>query len=73
MLWQFFRLGADPNIPDSRGETVLHLALDRGFDVSFFKLLLKHGANPDRPGKNGRTVREIASRKRDKRYIDAIA
>lgn len=69
---EFFRLGADPNIPDNRGETILHLALDRGFDVSFFKLLLQHGANPDLPGKDGRTVRDIASRKRDKRYIEAI-
>jgi hypothetical protein len=69
---EFFRLGADPNIPDDRGNTILHVALDKGFDVSFFKLLLKHGANPDLPGKDGRTVRDIASRKRDKRYINAI-
>ena len=69
---EFFRLGADPNIPDDRGDTVLHLALDRGYDVTFFKLLLQHGANPDLPGKDKRTVRAIASRKRDKRYIDAI-
>jgi hypothetical protein len=69
---EFLRLGADPNIPDQRGDTILHLALDRGFDVAFFTLLLKHGANPDLPGRNGRTVRQIASRKRDKRYITAI-
>lgn len=70
---EFFRLGADPNVPDQRGDTVLHLALDRSFDVSFFRLLLRHGANPDVPGKDGRTVREIASRKRDKQYINVIA
>jgi hypothetical protein len=69
---EFFRLGADPNIPDHQGGTVLHLALHKGYDVSFFKSLLRHGANPDRPGKDGRTVREIASRKRDKSYINAI-
>ena len=69
---EFFRLGADPNLPDHRGDTILHVALDRGFDVSFFKLLLRHGANPDVPGQDGRSVRAIASRKRDKRYIDAI-
>jgi len=69
---EFFRLGADPNIADERGNAVLHLALDRGFDVNFFKLLLRHGANPDLPGKDGRTVRDIASRKRDKSYIKAI-
>jgi len=69
---EFLRLGADPNIPDHRGETVLHLALDRGYDVSFFKMLMRHGANPDLPGKDGRTVREIASRKKNKSYITAI-
>jgi hypothetical protein len=70
---EFFRLGADPNIRAHNGETVLHLALDRGFDVGFFKLLMRHGANPDLPGKDGRTVRQIASRKRDKAYINGIA
>jgi hypothetical protein len=69
---EFLRLRADPNIPDQRGGTVLHLALDRGFDVTFFKLLLRHGANPDMPGKGKRTVREITSRKRDKRFSAAI-
>jgi hypothetical protein len=69
---ELFRLGADPNIPDHRGDTILHVALDRGFDVSFVKLLLKHGANPDVPGKDGRTVRDVASRKRDKSFITAI-
>ena len=70
---EFLRLGADPNIPDHRGDTMLHLALDRGFDVSFLTLLRRHGANPDVKGKDGRTVRQIAARKRDKRYFNAIA
>jgi hypothetical protein len=29
--------------------------------------------DPDVPGKDGRTVREIASRKRDKRYFKALS
>jgi ankyrin repeat protein len=37
-----------------------------------FKLLLQHGANPDVAGKDGRTVREIAARKRDKRFLAAL-
>jgi ankyrin repeat protein len=66
------RLGADPNRGEFRGNTPLHTALDKGYDVEIVKLLLKHGANPDVPGRDGRTVRQIAARKRDKRYIDAI-
>jgi hypothetical protein len=71
-LQVLLRLGANPNIRSSDGRTPLHTALEKGYDVDVFKLLLKHGANPDVPGKDGRTVRDIASRKRDKRYIEAV-
>jgi hypothetical protein len=71
-LAEFLRLGADPNIRSVRGDTVLHLALDKGYDASVFRLLLEHGADPDLPGRDGRTVREIASRKRDRRYAAAL-
>jgi hypothetical protein len=30
---------------------------------------VRHGARADTPGKDGRTVREIAARKRDDRYF----
>ena len=72
MVKTLLELGADPNIAGARNETPLHTALEKGYDVSVFKLLLKHGADPDRPGKSGRTVREIASMKKDKSYIKAI-
>lgn len=69
---ELLRLGADPNLPAFDRTTALHHALEKEyFDV--FKVLLQHGANPDLPGKDGRTVRAIASRKRDKRYIKALA
>jgi hypothetical protein len=71
-LAEFLRLGADPNIRSVRGDTVLHLALAKGYDPSVFRLLLKHGADPDLPGRDGRTVRQIASRKRDRRYAAAL-
>jgi ankyrin repeat protein len=71
-LKEFLRLGADPNLGAFDGATPLHTALKKEYDVDVFKLLLRHGANPDVPGKDGRTVREIASRKRDKRYFDAL-
>jgi hypothetical protein len=71
-LKEFLRLGADPNLGSFDRKTPLHTALEKGYDVEVFTLLVKHGANPDVPGKDGRTVREIASRKRDKRYAAAL-
>lgn len=72
LLKEMLRLGANPNIRAVHGTTPLHLALEKGYDVSVFKLLLQYGADPDLPGKNGRTVREIAARKKDQRYFEAI-
>jgi hypothetical protein len=72
LLLVMLELGADPNIAASDGTTPLHTVLHKGYDVDVFKLLLDHGANADLPGKDGRTVREIAARKRDKRYVRAI-
>jgi ankyrin repeat protein len=70
---EMLRLGADPNQSHYNGQTMLHTALTKGYDVSVLKLLLRHGANPDVPGKDGRTVRAIAARKKDRRYFRAIA
>ena len=69
---EMLRLGANPNIAAFNGATPLHSVIEKGYDIDVFKLLLKHGADPDIPGKDGRTVREIASRKRDRRYFNAL-
>ena len=69
---EFLRLGADPNLGEYRGDTPLYTALAKGCDPEVFALLLKHGANPDVPGRGRRTVRDVASRKQDRCYIDAI-
>jgi hypothetical protein len=71
-LKEMLRLGADPNIPAFDGTTPLYSVLKKGYDVEIFKLLLEHGANPDIAGKDGRTVRDIASRKKDKSYLRAL-
>jgi hypothetical protein len=71
-LRELLRLGADPNIAAHSGETPLETALKKGYDIDVFALLLEHGADPDAPGKDGRSVRAIAARKRDRRYINAI-
>lgn len=61
-------LGADPNIAAHDKTTPLHTALKKEY-FDAFEMLLKQGADPDVAGPDGRTVREIASRKRDKRWI----
>jgi len=71
-LKEMLTLGADPNIAAFNGVTPLHTVLQKSYDIEVFKLLLRHGANPDVPGKDGRTVREIAARKKDKRYFNAL-
>lgn len=68
---EMLELGADPNVRAFDNTTPLGTALDRGY-LDVFKLLVKHGADPDVPGKDGRTVREIASRKKDKRFVNAL-
>jgi hypothetical protein len=70
-LKEFLRLGADPNIAASDGTTPLHTALKKEY-FDAFKILVQHGANPDVPGKDRRTVREIASKKWDERYLKAL-
>jgi hypothetical protein len=72
-LRELLRLGANPNIAAVNGSTPLHTVLEKSYDVSVFTLLLQHGANPDLPGKDGRSVRDIAARKRDTRYARALA
>jgi hypothetical protein len=71
-LKELLRLGADPRVGERGGATPLQTVLDKGYSVEVFTLLLEHGADPDAPGRGGRTVREIASRKKDKRYLEAL-
>ena len=71
-LKEFLRLGANPALGEFRGRDAIAHRAQEDYDVEILKLLLKYGANPDVAGKDGRTVREIASRKRDKKYFEAL-
>jgi ankyrin repeat protein len=72
VLTELLRLGADPNLAAFDGTTPLHTAIKKEY-LDAYEILLAHGADPDVHGKDGRTVREIASRKRDRRYVEALA
>src|SRR5579863_83249 len=56
---EFLRLGSNPNLGAFKGDTPLHTALRKGYDVKMLERLLAAGANPDVPGRDGRSVREI--------------
>ncbi|HEX6729693.1 MAG TPA: ankyrin repeat domain-containing protein [Pyrinomonadaceae bacterium] len=65
--------GANVDFQDPRnGKTALHYGVEREFDPALLKWLVKHGASPDIEDKEGVTPRLKASRKRDKRFFDAL-
>jgi ankyrin repeat protein len=64
--------GANVNYQDQKGKTALHLGVEKEFDPALLKWLVKHGASPDIEDRDGVTPRLKASRKRDKRYFEAL-
>jgi ankyrin repeat protein len=64
--------GADVNYQDAKGRTALHHGIEKEFDPSLLTWLVKHGASPDVPDLQGVTARAKASRKRDKRFFEAL-
>ena len=54
--------GADPNIPDNKGNTALHYAVLNGH-VNMVDDLLAHGANPNTVSKEGETPLHLAIEK----------
>ena len=64
--------GADVNYQDTKGRTALHHGVEKEFDPSLLRWLVKHGASPDVPDRLGVTARAKASRKRDKRFVEAL-
>jgi ankyrin repeat protein len=65
--------GANVNFQDPKtGKTALHYGVEREFDPALLKWLVKHGASPDLEDNEGVTPRLKASRKRDKRFFEAL-
>jgi uncharacterized protein len=66
--------GADVNFVDPKsGRTALHYGVEKEFDPAHLAWLVGHGASPDIKDKSGVSARDRASRKRDKRWLDAFA
>jgi hypothetical protein len=65
--------GANVNFIDPKnGKTALLYGVEKEYDPPLLKWLVKHGASPDIEDHTGVSARSKASRKRDKRYFQAI-
>ena len=65
--------GGDLNFADPKsGRTALHYGVEKEFDPLQLAWLVDHGASPDIKDKSGVSARDRASRKRDKRWLDAL-
>lgn len=62
------KAGADPDFRDRKDMTALHYMLKKGSQPAHFELFAKHGASGSIPGPDGRTAKEMLSKKRDKTY-----
>jgi ankyrin repeat protein len=65
--------GADVNYQDPKGRTALHHGIEKEFDPALLRWLVNHGASPDVMDRAGVSPRVKASRKRDKRFLAALA
>jgi ankyrin repeat protein len=65
--------GADVNFQDSKGRTALHYGVRKDFDPIVLRALVRSGASPDIPDRDGVSARQLASRKRDERFLAALS
>jgi ankyrin repeat protein len=80
-LWKKFeaarflaKKGADVNFVDPKsGRTALHYGVEKEFDPEQLAWLVDQGASPDIKDNSGVSARDRASRKRNKRWLEALA
>ena len=65
--------GAKLNVQEKKGRTALHWGIEKEFDPALLAWLVERGASPDIKDKEGVSARERASRKRDKKWLAALA
>ena len=61
------------NVQDDRGRTALYHGVEKEFDPEILRWLVEHGASPDIADNKGVSPRLKASRKRDPRFLAALA
>ena len=66
------RKGANLNFQDQKGRTALHHGVEKEFDPALLKWLVQHGASPNIEDHSAVTARLKASRKRNKRFQEAL-
>ena len=65
--------GADVNYQDPKnGKTALHYGVEKQFDPKLLRWLARHRASADIRDYEGETARQMASRKRDKKFLEAL-
>jgi uncharacterized protein len=69
---RLLRHGANVNFQDSKGLTALHYALRKDSAPKHVEMMMRHGADPSRRAKDGKTPLDLVARRRDKTYLELL-
>lgn len=69
---RLLRHGANVNFQDSKGLTALHYALRKDSAPKHVEMLLRHGADPARRARDGKSPLDLVARRRDRTYFDLL-
>ena len=65
----FLSSGANPNIPDEKGNTLLHIAMENNISADTVQIVIDHGANVNATNKQNETPLVLASHNEN---VDAV-